>query len=121
MREETQAKLQLALPSVNKPADGADAGKMIADKEAVQRRPSRFEVVPATDVLRQTELQISPASDEMSPVSPGSPGSDNPFQHNLGPRKSILKKTNSFIFKHSGPMHSPMITPYSTVTGAEGR
>ena len=40
------------------------------------------------------------------------------YAQNQGqPRKSILKKTNSFIFQHSGPMVSPTLTPYSTVTG----
>lgn len=37
------------------------------------------------------------------------------------PQKSILKRTNSQTLKFAGPMASPSLTPYSTVTGAEGR
>ena len=35
-----------------------------------------------------------------------------------GPRKSILKRTNSQTFREGSV--PPQITPYSTVTGAEG-
>lgn len=37
------------------------------------------------------------------------------------PQKSILKRTNSQTLKFAGPMATPTLTPYSTVTGAEGR
>lgn len=40
------------------------------------------------------------------------------------PKKSILKKTNSFTMKGFSPLssaHSPVNTPYSTITGAESR
>ncbi|KRT78775.1 hypothetical protein AMK59_7174, partial [Oryctes borbonicus] len=39
------------------------------------------------------------------------------------PKKSILKKTNSFTFKNFSPFSStsPSATPYTTVTGAESK
>lgn len=37
------------------------------------------------------------------------------------PKKSILKKTNSFTLKGFSPLVSPAATPYTTVTGAESR
>lgn len=45
------------------------------------------------------------------------------FNNNVGPRKSILKKTNSFNLKTYAPTspHSPNITPYTTITGTEHR
>lgn len=38
-----------------------------------------------------------------------------------GPKKSILKKTNSFTLSFLGGGTSPTATPYTTVTGAESR
>ena len=38
-----------------------------------------------------------------------------------GQPKSILKRTNSQTLRQTGPMATPSLTPYSTVTGAEGR
>ena len=37
------------------------------------------------------------------------------------PKKSILKKTNSFTLRSFSPVVSPSVTPYTTVTGAESR
>ncbi|PSN46228.1 Chloride channel protein 2 [Blattella germanica] len=37
------------------------------------------------------------------------------------PKKSILKKTNSFTLRSFSPIMSPSVTPYTTVTGAESR
>lgn len=69
-----------------------------------QRRPSRFQVVPAPDVLG---MRPAPSETQL-----------------LGPKKSILKKTNSFTLSLLGAGvggTSPTNTPYTTVTGAESR
>nr|XP_022908827.1 chloride channel protein 2 [Onthophagus taurus] len=70
--------------------------KMAQERE---RRPSRFQVIPV-----KSENQIN---------------NENITQ----PRKSILKKTNSFTLKGFSPFSttSPNSTPYTTVTGAESR
>ncbi|XP_063704371.1 chloride channel protein 2 isoform X4 [Culicoides brevitarsis] len=71
-----------------------------------QRRPSRFEVSPAPDILKLRQI----ANNEIS----------SPKIEPLVPKKSILKKTNSFTFKGFNPLgaHSPLSTPYTTITGA---
>ncbi|XP_065217998.1 chloride channel protein 2 isoform X2 [Planococcus citri] len=76
------------------------------------RRPSRFEVVPAPDILKMKQYS---SSDLMQ-----KDGSSSPYDQQ--PKKSILKKTNSFNLR-SFPnlMTSAVATPYSTVTGAESR
>lgn len=90
-------------------------------QEERQRRPSRFEVVPAPDVIRLREL----ANNEM--LTPqAKKESSSSFSPVFGsqPKKSILKKTNSFTMKGFSPLssaHSPVNTPYSTITGAESR
>ncbi|XP_004535620.2 chloride channel protein 2 isoform X6 [Ceratitis capitata] len=79
------------------------------------RRPSRFEVLPAPDILSLRQI----ANDEMLPPKQRQESLNN----NVGPRKSILKKTNSFnlkTFATTSP-HSPNITPYTTITGTEHR
>lgn len=82
------------------------------------RRPSRFEVMPAPDIL---ELQER-ANMDSSPNQQRRDERDNNNQPLVGlqPKKSILKKTNSFNMKGSTP-GSPSMTPYSTITGAESR
>ncbi|XP_036327176.1 chloride channel protein 2-like isoform X2 [Rhagoletis pomonella] len=79
------------------------------------RRPSRFEVLPAPDILSLRQI----ANDEMLPPKQRQESLNN----NLAPRKSILKKTNSFNLKTFAPTspHSPNITPYTTITGTEHR
>lgn len=37
------------------------------------------------------------------------------------PKKSILKKTNSWNMRNFSPIITPSVTPYTTVTGAESR
>lgn len=79
-----------------------------------QRRPSRFQVVPAPDVLFVRQMS------EQQLVKPTTYGPTFGTQ----PKKSILKKTNSFTLKgFSSPFvsTSPGSTPYTTVTGAESR
>lgn len=84
------------------------------------RRPSRFEVVPTPDILKLREM----ANNEMLPpqAKKARESSHNP---NFGtyPRKSILKKTNSFNLRTFSPnlSSSPSHTPYSTITAAESR
>lgn len=85
------------------------------------RRPSRFEVIPAPDILK---MQRQSAND-LSMPSNGGTGSDHHTYHSpifgSQPKKSILKKTNSFTLKGFSPLVSPAVTPYTTVTGAESR
>ncbi|XP_046593725.1 chloride channel protein 2 isoform X2 [Neodiprion lecontei] len=80
------------------------------------RRPSRFEVIPAPDILK---LQRQSASDLTTT------GNDAHAFHSpifgSQPKKSILKKTHSFTLKGFSPLVSPAVTPYTTVTGAESR
>ncbi|CAH1134809.1 unnamed protein product [Ceutorhynchus assimilis] len=86
-----------------------------ATKQAEERirRPSRFQVVPAPDMLQRqlSESHLEPHQHTYTP--------------NFGtqPKKSILKKTNSFTLKGFSPFMntSPGSTPYTTVTGAESR
>lgn len=86
-----------------------------AEKKAEERkrRPSRFQVVPAPDVL---------ALRQMSENQLDKPITYNPV-FGSQPKKSILKKTNSFTLKGFSPLMStsPGSTPYTTVTGAESR
>ncbi|KAL1501247.1 hypothetical protein ABEB36_006608 [Hypothenemus hampei] len=84
-----------------------------AQEEARQRRPSRFQVTPAPDVLQRqlSENQLEPHQHTYTPC------------FGTQPKKSILKKTNSFTLKGFSPFvnTSPSHTPYTTVTGAESR
>lgn len=78
-----------------------------------QRRPSRFQVVPAPDVLFVRQMS------EQHLVKP-----THCPTFGTQPKKSILKKTNSFTLKgFTSPFvsTSPGSTPYTTVTGAESR
>ncbi|XP_041631971.1 chloride channel protein 2 isoform X1 [Drosophila kikkawai] len=80
--------------------------------ELKMRRPSRFEVLPAPDILSLRQI----ANDEMLPPKKRA----ETMHSSLAPRKSILKKTNSFNLKTYTPQplaHSPSITPYTTITG----
>ncbi|XP_012252937.2 chloride channel protein 2 isoform X4 [Athalia rosae] len=83
------------------------------------RRPSRFEVIPAPDMLKMQRQSTSDLT---------SSGNGNDPQHTFHspifgsqPKKSILKKTHSFTLKGFSPLVSPAVTPYTTVTGAESR
>lgn len=84
-----------------------------------QRRPSRFEVIPAPDILK-----IKQQSNQDLAAHEYSNHKEPHFNPVFGtqPKKSILKKTNSFNLCNFGPlMNSPNMTPYTTVTGAESR
>lgn len=89
-------------------------------QEEKQRRPSRFEVIPAPDIMKLRQI----ANNEMLP-NQARKESSSQFSPVFGtqPKKSILKKTNSFTMKGFSPLspHSPVNTPYSTITGAESR
>lgn len=84
------------------------------------RRSSRFEVVPTPDVVKLREL----ANNEMLPPQ-AKKTKETIHNPNFGsfPRKSILKKTNSFNLRGFTPVisTSPSSTPYSTITAAENR
>nr|CAD7432037.1 unnamed protein product [Timema monikensis] len=76
--------------------------KLMEAAQQKQRRPSRFEVIPAPDILK---LRQHSAANLLSPDT----------------IKSILKKTNSFTLRGFSPLLTPNVTPYTTVTGAESR
>ncbi|KAJ8679361.1 hypothetical protein QAD02_015148 [Eretmocerus hayati] len=85
------------------------------------RRPSRFEVIPAPDILK---MQRQSVNDLTMTGTNGINSSNNAFHTPIfgtQPKKSILKKTNSFTLKGFSPLVSPAVTPYTTVTGAESR
>lgn len=89
-------------------------------QEEKQRRPSRFEVVPAPDIIKLQQI----ANDAMLPNQAKKESSQFAPVFNSQPKKSILKKTNSFTMKGFSPLStgpSPVNTPYSTITGAESR
>ncbi|XP_011503467.1 PREDICTED: chloride channel protein 2 [Ceratosolen solmsi marchali] len=85
------------------------------------RRPSRFEVIPAPDILK---LQRQSVNDLTMSSGNGVNIEHHTFHTPIfgsQPKKSILKKTNSFTLKGFSPLVSPAVTPYTTVTGAESR
>ncbi|XP_012539647.1 chloride channel protein 2 isoform X2 [Monomorium pharaonis] len=86
-----------------------------------QRRPSRFEVIPAPDILKMQRQSVNDLT--MSPNNGSGPDHHTYHSPVFGsqPKKSILKKTNSFTLKGFSPLVSPAVTPYTTVTGAESR
>uniref|UniRef100_A0A6E8VCB6 Chloride channel protein n=1 Tax=Anopheles coluzzii TaxID=1518534 RepID=A0A6E8VCB6_ANOCL len=97
--------------------------KREAAEAAKARRPSRFEVVPAPDILKLRER----ANNEMLPPQARRESNasltSGPVFGATQPKKSILKKTNSFTLKGFSPLspHSPVHTPYTTITGTESR
>ncbi|XP_052868872.1 chloride channel protein 2 isoform X1 [Anopheles cruzii] len=96
--------------------------KREAEELQKTRRPSRFEVVPAPDILKLRER----ANNEMLPPQArreSNASASGPVFGGLQPKKSILKKTNSFTLKGMSPLspHSPVHTPYTTITGTESR
>lgn len=92
----------------------------IWEESQKQRRPSRFEVTPAPDILK---LRQHSTSELLSPNNMFAGGDANGCNPVFGsqPKKSILKKTNSFTLRSFSPLTSPAATPYTTVTGAESR
>lgn len=88
------------------------------DERNKNRRPSRFEVMPAPDILKLREI----ANNEMLPAQARKEKENiNHPIFGTQPKKSILKKTNSFNMKGCSTPGSPSMTPYSTITGAESR
>ncbi|XP_060807663.1 chloride channel protein 2 isoform X2 [Amyelois transitella] len=93
------------------------------NEEARKRRPSRFEVTPAPDMLQV------PGSGMMrgSSLTTNDQGGLIPSPGQLFRPKSILKKTNSFTLSRglaSPTTHAPLSpqpSVYTTVTGAETR
>lgn len=87
-------------------------------EKGISRRSSRFEVIPSPDVAKLRDL----ANNEMLHSHRRKDSLNSP---SLGsyPRKSILKKTNSFNLRNFSPLvsTSPTTTPYSTITAAESR
>ncbi|CAG9814810.1 unnamed protein product [Phaedon cochleariae] len=102
-----ERRLQVAAERKKEAEERAIEEALRSAEERTKRRPSRFHVVPAPDGLRRQ------ASEHHL---------DRPVA-GMQPKKSILKKTNSFTLKGCTPFSStsPGSTPYSTVTGAESR
>ncbi|KAG5672631.1 hypothetical protein PVAND_002745 [Polypedilum vanderplanki] len=102
-----------------KEAEEREEQERIKKLQEGPRRASRFEVVPAPDIVKLRQI----ANNEM--LTPQAKKESNQFTPVFGtqPKKSILKKTNSFTMKGFSPLspHSPVNTPYSTITGAESR
>ncbi|XP_076183034.1 chloride channel protein 2 isoform X5 [Ptiloglossa arizonensis] len=94
--------------------------RQLRDQERT-RRPSRFEVIPAPDILKMQRQSVNDLT--MSPNNGTGPDHHTYHSPVFGsqPKKSILKKTNSFTLKGFSPLVSPIVTPYTTVTGAESR
>nr|XP_003702797.1 PREDICTED: chloride channel protein 2 isoform X4 [Megachile rotundata]XP_012139670.1 PREDICTED: chloride channel protein 2 isoform X1 [Megachile rotundata] len=94
--------------------------RQLRDQERT-RRPSRFEVIPAPDILKMQRQSVNDLT--MSPSNGTAPDHHTYHSPVFGsqPKKSILKKTNSFTLKGFSPLVSPAVTPYTTVTGAESR
>ncbi|XP_076639754.1 chloride channel protein 2 isoform X1 [Colletes latitarsis] len=94
--------------------------RQLRDQERT-RRPSRFEVIPAPDILKMQRQSVN----DLTMSSNNGAGLDHHTYHSpifgSQPKKSILKKTNSFTLKGFSPLVSPAVTPYTTVTGAESR
>lgn len=88
----------------------------LMDERNKTRRPSRFEVMPAPDILKLKEIAGTLEDQQQKQQRENV----NMPQFGVHPKKSILKKTNSFNMKGSMP-GSPSMTPYSTITGAESR
>ncbi|XP_053619314.1 chloride channel protein 2 isoform X2 [Plodia interpunctella] len=91
-------------------------------EEARKRRPSRFEVTPAPDMLQAPGGMVRGTS-----LTSKEPGGLLPSPGQLFRPKSILKKTNSFTLSRglaspttNAPL-SPQPSVYTTVTGAETR
>lgn len=91
--------------------------KMQHNVENQNRRPSRFEVIPAPDILKLREIaEMLPHGSKKEKETINLP------LFGTQPKKSILKKTNSFNLKGFTPIpRSPLMTPYTTITGAESR
>lgn len=113
--------------------------KMQEANNKKQRRPSRFEVVPTKDVINSLNTLPSHDFHYSTQVLTNNLTFNKPewilwkikiflfFQRHhhpvfgIQPKKSILKKTNSFNLRDSGLLTPPRGTPYSTITGAESR
>ncbi|XP_069362631.1 chloride channel protein 2 isoform X4 [Maniola hyperantus] len=97
------------------------------DEEKKTRRPSRFEVTPAPDMLQVPGSGMTRGSS----LTTQDQGGLIPAPGQLFRPKSILKKTNSFTLTRGGGLVSPGSGPqtpvalhpsvYTTVTGAETR
>ncbi|KAK3864665.1 hypothetical protein Pcinc_029668 [Petrolisthes cinctipes] len=91
-----------------------------------ERRPSRFEVTKVEMLAKQNESAVS-VQIEPEEIHRGSDSALDKLQvprRNTLPRKSILKKTNSFIFQPaspSSPFTSPQHTPYATVHAGDSK
>lgn len=102
------------------------AGAPLNSDRLKQRRPSRFEVTKVESPTKQNESSVTV---QIDPVEiPSSSESDLEKlripQQNTLPRKSILKKTNSFILhpvSTSSPFVSPQHTPYATVHAGDSK
>ncbi|OAD55366.1 Chloride channel protein 2 [Eufriesea mexicana] len=81
--------------------------RQLRDQERT-RRPSRFEVIPAPDILKMQRQSVNDLT--MSPNNGAAPDHHTYHSPVFGsqPKKSILKKTNSFTLKGFSPLVSPV-------------
>ncbi|XP_042226356.1 chloride channel protein 2-like isoform X1 [Homarus americanus] len=109
-------------PLVTITTDPADTMESEVNQE---RRPSRFEVTKVETPSKQNEssvtLQIDPV--EIPAASESALDKEQISLRSTLPRKSILKKTNSFILHPatSSPFASPQHTPYATVHAGDSK
>lgn len=93
--------------------------RKIWEETQKQRRPSRFEVIPAPDIFKLRQHSTGELISS-SNLAGGDVNGGNPL-FGIQPKKSILKKTNSFTLRSFSPLMGPTSNPYTTVTGAESR
>ncbi|XP_063885895.1 LOW QUALITY PROTEIN: chloride channel protein 2-like [Scylla paramamosain] len=116
----------ISTPSTVTPLPSVTIGQPIDDDRLKQRRSSRFEVTKVETLTKPSESSVTV---QIDPVEiPSSSESDlerlKVPQQNTLPRKSILKKTNSFILhpvSTSSPFTSPQHTPYATVHAGDSK
>lgn len=99
-------------------ADRQELERIRRIQEEKQRRRSRFDVMPAPDILRLQQI----ANDAMLPNRARKVISMFAPVFGTLPKKSILKRSNSNIVKGSGPLssaHSTVDSSHSTLAGAE--
>lgn len=101
-------------------ADRQEQERIRRIQEEKQRKRSRFDVMPAPDILRLQQI----ANDAMLPNRARKVISLFAPVFGTLPKKSILKRTNSTTNKGSGPLSSPQSTAdssHSTLAGVEDK
>lgn len=115
----------VSTPSIVTPPTIIPTTSMAEDFGNKGRRPSRFEVTKVETPSKQNESSVTLQIDPVEIPMASEPALDKILapQRNTLPRKSILKKTNSFILHpaSSSPFASPQHTPYATVHAGDSK